>query len=58
MVKGWGSQQFLKYLGTSCLREDGTTPYGYDLHNHLMLLDTRNKNVYSFGVENSTVFKI
>jgi hypothetical protein len=25
---------------------------------HQMLLDTRNKNIYSLGVENSTVFKI
>jgi hypothetical protein len=25
---------------------------------HLMLLDTRNKNIYSLGVENSTVFNL
>jgi hypothetical protein len=31
VIYGWGSQRFLKYLGTSCLRGTGP-PYGHDLH--------------------------
>lgn len=60
MVKGWGSWPFSRYLGTSSLRGVKTTPKAHDLHctYHLMPLDTRNKNIYGWGVVILTVFKL
>jgi hypothetical protein len=59
---GWGSQWFVRYMGTSCLKR------GWDHHvrpwlaYHKMLLDTRSKNIYTcmygLGVGISTVFDI
>jgi hypothetical protein len=44
-------------LGHFLFMGDGTTLYGHDLHTctyHLMILDTRNKNIYMcLGVNNS-----
>jgi hypothetical protein len=29
---GWEFQQFSRYLGTSCIKRDRTTPYGHDIY--------------------------
>jgi hypothetical protein len=53
-----GISTVFKIFGHFLFKGYGTTLYGHDLQCHLMLLDTKNKNIYCLGVENSTLLMI
>jgi hypothetical protein len=58
-IRGGESQQFSKYLGTSCFKGVRVYTVWSWPTCHLMLLDTRNKNIiYSLEVDNPTLLKI